>query len=121
MKRLLAVLLLLIAAACASTPQGPPPLNPVGVFEFQTTVQGGAVTGTIEVSGQADAYTGVIRTSVTQDIPIAGVAVENNLMVVTGDTPDGVVTIRMLFTGDEFTGRWELAGDGDTLTGRRRS
>jgi hypothetical protein len=120
MKRLLAVVLLLFTAACASTPPGPPPFNPVGTFEFETTVNGGPVTGSVEVTGQEDAYGGTIRTSVTPDLPIAGVAVEGNLMVVTGDTPDGVVTIRMSFTGDNFTGRWELAGDGGPLAGRRR-
>lgn len=120
MKRLLAVVLLLLAAACASAPPGPPPFDPVGVFEFQTTVNGGPVTGSVEVTGQPDAYGGTIRTSATPDLPIAGVAVDGNVLVVTGDTPDGVVTLRMTFTGDDFTGRWELAGDGGTLTGRRR-
>lgn len=120
MKRLLAVVLLLLAAACASTPPGPPPFNPVGTFEFETAVNGNPVTGTVEVAGQEDAYTGTVRTSATPDLPIAGVAVEGNLMVVTADTPDGVVTLRMSFTGNDFTGRWELAGDSGTLSGRRR-
>jgi hypothetical protein len=120
MKRLLAVVVLLLTAACASTPPGPPPFNPVGTFEFETTVNGGPVTGSVEVTGQEDAYGGTVRTSVTPDMPIAGVAVEGNLMVVTADTPDGPVTLRMSFTGNDFTGRWELAGDSGTLTGRRR-
>jgi hypothetical protein len=120
MKRLLAAVLLLLAAACASTPPGPPPFNPVGVFEFETTVNGGPVTGSVEVTGQPDAYGGTVRTSVTPDLPIAGLAVEGNLMVVTADTPDGVVTLRMSFTGNDFTGRWELAGDSGPLTGSRR-
>lgn len=120
MKRLLAVVLLLWAAACASAPQGPPPFNPAGVFDFQTTVDGGPVTGSVEITGQPDAYTGTLRTSATPDLPIAGVAVAGNVLVVTADTPDGVLTLRMTFAGDDFTGRWELAGDGGTLTGRRR-
>lgn len=121
MKRLFAAALLLFIAACASAPRGPAPLNPAGVFEFETTVDGGPVTGSVEITGQPDTYTGTIRTSVTQDMPIAGVAVDGNLLVVTADTPDGVLTLRMRFTGDEFTGGWTLAGDGAPLTGRRRT
>lgn len=120
MKRLLAALLVLFAAACASTPPGPPPFNPVGIFDFETTVNGGPATGSVEVTGQPDAYSGTVRTSVTSDLPIASVAVDGNNMVVTADTPDGVVTLYMAFAGDEFTGRWELSGDGGTLAGRRR-
>lgn len=120
MKRLLAVVLLLLAAACASTPPGPPPFNPVGTFEFETELNGSPLTGTVEVTGQEDAYGGTLRTSATPDLPIAGVAVEGNLMVVTADTPNGVVTLRMSFTGNDFIGRWELAGDSGPLAGRRR-
>jgi hypothetical protein len=118
MKRMLAALVLFLAA-CATAPRGPAPLNPVGMFEFQTTVNGGPVTGGLEVTGQAGAYHGFIRTSVTQDIPITGVAVTGQQMVVTGDTPDGEVTISLTFVDDNFTGRWTLNGDGGDITGRR--
>jgi hypothetical protein len=119
MKRLLAAALVLITAACASAPRGPAPLNPVGVFEFTTAVDGNPITGGVEVTGQAGAYGGRIRTSITPDMPISNVAVMGNEMVVTGDTPDGPVTLTMTFTGDTFTGSWELNGDGGNLTGRR--
>jgi hypothetical protein len=119
MKRMLAAALVLFLAACATAPRGPAPLNPVGMFEFQTTVNGGPVTGGLEVTGQAGAYGGFIRTSVTPDIPVTAVRVSGQEMVVTGDTGDGPVTISLTFTGDTFTGHWELNGDGGDLSGRR--
>lgn len=119
MKRILAAALVLLTAACASTPRGPAPLNPVGTFELETTVNGNAVTGSVEVTGQPGAYGGTIRTSVTPDIPITSVTVSGQEMVVTGDTPDGPVTLNFTFTGDTFTGRWELNGGGEPLSGRR--
>ncbi|HEU4883456.1 MAG TPA: hypothetical protein VFT45_14445 [Longimicrobium sp.] len=119
MKRMLAAALVLFLAACATAPRGPAPLNPVGMFDFQTAVDGNPVTGGLEVTGQAGAYGGFIRTSVTPDIPITGVRVTGQEMVVTGDTPDGPVTITLTFTGDTFTGHWELNGDGGDITGRR--
>jgi hypothetical protein len=119
MKRMLAAALLLLTAACATAPRGPAPLNPVGTFEFLTTVGGNPVSGGMDVTGQPGAYAGTIRTSVTTDIPITSVAVTGQQMVVTGDTPDGPVTITVTFTGDTFTGRWALNGDGGDLSGRR--
>ena len=118
MKRMLAALVLFLAA-CATAPRGPAPLNPLGMFEFQTMVNGGPVSGSLEVTGQAGAYAGFIRTSVTPDIPITAVRVSGQEMVVTGDTGDGPVTINLVFSGDTFTGRWALNGDGGDITGRR--
>jgi hypothetical protein len=50
------------------------------------------------------------------------VTVTGREMVVTGETPNGTLTIRMTFTdGPNFTGGWTLAGDGAPLTGHRTS
>lgn len=123
MKRLLAAALLLLAAACSTAPPpppAPPPLNPVGTFEFQTSVDGNTVTGTAEVTGRDGVYGGVIRTSATPDLPITDVTVEGDTMVVRSTVNGGTLTLRMVFTGDEFTGGWTLPDDSGTLTGRRR-
>jgi len=128
-KLLLAAVLSLAASACAGGPApeaapaqsaAPAAVNPVGRFEFSTTVQGQPVTGAIEIAGAPGAYTGQITTSVTPPLPVASVTVNGQEMVVTGNTPEGVVTLRLAFTdGTSFTGGWELAGDGGTLSGRR--
>lgn len=102
------------AAARAGT------VNPVGRFEFATSVQGQPVTGAIQIAGTEGAYTGQITTSVTPPLPLSSVAVTGQQLVVSGNTPDGPLTMRLTFTdGTAFTGTWELDGDTGSMTGRR--
>jgi hypothetical protein len=134
--RTLATALLLIAAGCAPAPAAAPSampapapqpaaapagvLNPVGKYEFTTSLQGQALTGAMEITGTPGAYKGRITTSATEPIEITAVTVNGREMVVTGETPDGTLTVRMTFTdGQSFTGGWSLAGDGATMTGHR--
>lgn len=131
MKRtFVAALALLAACAPAATPPAEPapsvavpaapaPVNPVGTFNFQTTVQGDPVTGSIEITGTPGAYGGTLRTSVTPDIALSGVTVDGQRMVVVSDTPDGQLVLTMNFTGNTFTGGWTLNGDAGDLTGHR--
>lgn len=132
-KLLLAATMTLAAAACASagttaettttsTAVAAPAasVNPVGRYEFTTSVQGQTVTGALEIAGSPGAYTGQITTSITPPIPVTGVTATGQAMVVTGNTPDGALTIRMNFAdATAFTGGWELAGDSGSITGRR--
>lgn len=129
-----AALVLLAACAPAATPGDPTPaptappavtttsaaVNPVGTFEFTTSVNGDMVTGSVEVTGTPGAYGGTIRTSATPDIPVTGVTTNGQQMVVTADTPDGELTIAMNFTGDTFTGGWTLGGGSGEMRGQRR-
>jgi hypothetical protein len=126
MKRMIAAALLLFVAACAPAPIASPPplpppaaLNPVGVFEFTTAVDGNEVRGSVEVTGQPGAYGGTVRTSITPDIPVTGVTVTGQTLLVAASTPDGPLTFALTFNGDAFTGRWELNGDGGDVTGHR--
>jgi hypothetical protein len=138
MKALATVLLLMSSAACATAPAGEPApappatavpappraaaLNPVGKYEFTTSLQGQTLTGTMEIAGTPGAYTGRITSSATEPIPITTVTVEGQNMTVAGETPNGTLTIRMTMAADgTFTGGWTLAGDGATLTGKRTS
>ena len=136
-KHILAAVLSLAAAACstAPAPETTPgsttittttatsaTVNPVGRYEFTTSVQGQMITGGVEIAGTPGAYTGQITTSITPPLPIAGVTATGQQVVVTGNTPDGTITFRMNFTdATNFTGGWELAGDSGALTGRRVS
>jgi hypothetical protein len=129
-----AALVLLAACAPAATSAGDPvpapttappavttaaAVNPVGTFEFTTSVNGDMVTGSIEVTGNAGAYGGTIRTSATPDIPVRGVTVNGQQMVVTADTPDGELVLTLNFTGNNFTGGWTLGGGSGEMRGQR--
>lgn len=95
-------------------------VNPVGRYEFTTSFQGQPITGGILVAGTPGAYTGQITTSVTPPLPISSITAMGQEMVVTGNTPDGVLTIRVNFTdATAFAGAWEWSGDSGSLTGRR--
>ena len=119
-KLFLAAMTALVVAACASAPRGPAPLDPVGRYEFTTTFQGQTVTGAVLIGGSPGAYTGQITTNITEPLPVTGVAVNGQEMVVTASTPDGDLTIRMNFTdANAFTGGWQMPGDSGTLTGTR--
>jgi len=137
MKAFAIALLLMSSAACSTMPAteaapaappapvaapAPAALNPVGKYEFTTSLQGQTLTGTMEVTGTPGAYAGRITSSATEPIAITAVTVEGQNMTVTGETPSGTLTIRMVMAGDgTFTGGWTLAGDGATLTGKRVS
>ncbi|HST59074.1 MAG TPA: hypothetical protein VLK84_10305 [Longimicrobium sp.] len=104
----------------SSAPASAATVNPVGRYEFATSVQGQPVTGGMTVGGTPGAYTGQITTSITPPLPISSVTATGQQMVVTGSTPDGALTIRVNFTdATAFTGSWELSGDSGSLTGRR--
>ena len=133
MKAFATALLLVSAAACTTAPateSAPAPMpaapaaaaavNPVGRYEFATTLQGQMLTGALEITGTPGAYAGRVTSSATEPIPITAVTVEGQTLTVTGDTPNGALTIHMTFTeSGAFTGNWTLAGDGATLTGKR--
>src|SRR5215213_4020568 len=138
MKAIATALLLLSATACTATPApepapapqpaaapapsapvAPAAVNPVGRYEFVSTLQGQELTGTMEITGAPGAYAGRITSSATQPIEITSVTVEGQSMTVTGETGNGTLTIKMNFTeGGTFTGGWTLGNDGATLTGR---
>jgi hypothetical protein len=140
MKSIATALLLISAAACAATPAAepvpappPPPmavpappapsaLNPVGKYEFASTLNGSLITGTLEITGTPGTYAGRLTSTATEPITISGATVEGQTMTVTGETGNGTLTIRMTFAADgTFTGNWALSGDGAPLTGRRTS
>jgi hypothetical protein len=94
-------------------------IDPVGSYEFSTTVDGQAVTGTLTIGGTAGAYTGRIVTNMFPEIPVTGAKVEDKTVIATGSMPDGELTIRMLMDGMNFTGRWELGGDTGEFNGKK--
>lgn len=133
MKRTLVLCFALAAGACASaqpetvtparevTPAPPAAVDPVGVFDFATTVEGMAVTGTLTVNrSAAGAYEGSIATNITETIPVRSVTVSGQRMDVVGDTPDGPISLVLEFRGDEFSGSWTTGAMSGTHSGKRR-
>lgn len=116
------IALALTLGACASTPRADAPtdVDPTGTFSLSTTVQGMAVDGQMRIAGEPGAYDGSFYSDVTGEIPFTGVSVEGDRVLITADTPDGAIEIRLLFEGGAFTGSWSGENDGGTVRGRRQ-
>lgn len=101
------------------TPRQPAPLNPVGNYEFTTTVNGSPVAGSMVVTRTAGTYGGTITTDMTGDLPITAVAVEGNVVSITADTPQGPVSMRMTVQGEQVSGTWVLGDSAGDFQGKR--
>lgn len=123
MTRTLTFALCLLTGACASakvTPDAPAALDPVGVYDFTTTVDGTVVSGTITITQGTSGYGGSLETNATETIPVRSVTVEGRKLTVLANSPDGPVTFIMTLDGDEFAGTWSYAGMSGSHTGKRR-
>ncbi len=107
------------AAAVAAAPAKPAAVNPVGQFEFNTEVNGSPMKGSIRIAGTTGNYSGSMTSDITPELPITSIAVDGQTMKLAMDTPNGAATINIQFTGDTFTGNWELGGASGPLTGKR--
>jgi hypothetical protein len=128
---------LLLLAACASSPRQtlpdtPPPipeqrivaapvLSPVGQFEFSTvTPDGTPVRGTISISGAPGAYTGSIDAGEHGAFPIKSVVVSGQTITINAEHPQGPLDVRLTFVADDFTGSWQLGPDTGEVAGKRK-
>lgn len=114
-------LLVLAVAACASRPSGPPPLNPVGTYEFSTAVDGQPFGGTMEITGTPGSYSGWIRGDGIPPIPITSVTVQGQSMRIAASLDGTPVAIDLTFNGTQFTGNWSAGEMGGALSGRKLS
>ena len=129
-------LVLLLLAACASSPRQAvpasppaipetrvtptPALNPVGEFDWASGLPDGTpLKGTIAITGSAGAYTGSITAEGLGVFPIKNVVVTGQTMVINADHPDGPLEVRLTFGGDEFLGSWYLGDSTGQMTGKR--
>lgn len=106
------------AAAVAAKPSKAA-VNPVGQFEFNTEVNGSPMKGNLRIAGTTGGWTGSMTSDITPELPITSIAVDGQTMKLVMDTPNGAATINLSFTGDTFTGNWELGGASGPLTGKR--
>ena len=127
---------LLLLAACASSPRAnvpeappaipearvipAPAVNPVGEFEWSSSLGDGTpIKGTIAITGSADAYTGAINAVDLGVFPIKSVVVTGQDVVINADHPDGPLTVRLKFLGDDFSGSWLLGPETGLMVGKR--
>ena len=131
-------LLVLVLAACASSPreaiperapQIPEPattrvaaaVDPVGEFEYSTmTPDGTPLSGVITVRGTPGSYTGGIDAGAMGVFPIKGVTVAGQTMTIAAEHPEGPIEVRLTLVGDEFTGSWHLGTDTGEIAGKRK-
>lgn len=105
----------------AATQQSTAVVDPIGVYDFTTVVDGQTVSGTLHIEGAPGNYKGRIVTAVFPEIPIVGASVEKNVITARGSMPDGELTLRMVMEGPtDFKGNWALGGGGGEVTGKKR-
>lgn len=112
-----------VAAACArggAEPPTPAPLDPVGTYSFETTVEGQTVTGRVVIRGEPGSYTGMIEPDVgPPPMEIYSVTVDGQQLTAVADAGGEDVVLTLTFDGDNFTGTWVLGFDSGVLVGRR--
>ncbi|MGQ0715052.1 MAG: hypothetical protein ACT4PJ_15230 [Gemmatimonadaceae bacterium] len=127
---------LLLLAACASSPREAVPerppgipmpqaqsvaLDPVGALEFSSmTPDGHAVSGVITIRGTPGSYTGSIEAGEMGTFPIKGVTTSGQTMTIASEHPSGALEVRLTFVGDEFTGSWHLGPETGEIAGKRK-
>jgi hypothetical protein len=131
------IAILALTTACAHSPQAAPrptapapaaspsvtpaaALDPVGVYDFSTMIEGDQVTGTITITGSPGAYGGTISSSATPDMPIRSVTVSDSTITVTADTDNGELVSRFTLTGQDLSGEWTVGDMSGTTKGRKR-
>lgn len=129
--RIVAASAFALAAACASAPDAAPrdttpvaaeargEVDPVGGYTFTTTVQGRTVDGHLRITGTPGSWAGSFHTPVTGELPLSSVDVYGQEVRITANTPDGMVHVRMMFSGDTYTGDWSLGAEAGAISGRR--
>ena len=123
-------IVLLLLAACASSPREAvpaarvtptPALNPVGELEWASALPDGTpIKGTVTISGSPGAYTGAVTAEGLGVFPIKTVVVTGQSMVINADHPDGPLEIRLTFVANDFTGSWLLGDSTGEMAGKRR-
>lgn len=117
---------LLMMAACGRS-QGPAtptpaPFDPVGNYTARTDFQGQSVTLRISISGTPGSWTGLLSTDADlPSVPLTTVTVDGNTVTARGNAMGQILEVTMVFTGDDFTGTWNVAGVSGAMTGRRNS
>lgn len=116
------VLILTLAAACASGPSGPPPFDPVGTYDFSADLNGEALTGTMVIEATGEGYTGELATPMLPipPAPINSVQVVDQTVTIEADGPEGLLLIELVVTDTGLEGTWAM-GEGSGIFTATRS
>ena len=124
---LLAVGLVMIACsqstgggAAAAPPQPEPTLDPVGVYDFTTSLDGQPLTGMITITGSPGSYSGSISTDMMGTVALRSFSVDGMDLMFMADLPDATVSFFLTFEGDSFTGEWDAGGMTGFMSGSKR-
>lgn len=127
MKRALTCILALVVGGCATGSAADQAINPLGIYDFTTFIQGQAVSGTIRIERMQGRYRGGIMTTGLSPMSILNVAVDGQWLTIRSNTGTNPLELILAFVGNSFTGEWIIrneAGeieDRGTLSGRRRT
>jgi len=107
------------ARSAPPQPTAAPTLDPLGVYDFSTEVDGQPVTGVLSISGSPGAYTATMSSDIG-NIGVRNIKVEGMRLSFIGDHPDATVFIEVVFSGDSFAGEWDAGDMFGYISGSRR-
>lgn len=115
----LALLGLASASACATTPAGPPPFDPVGSYEYTAFFEGQALPGTMTIEEGYEGYEGTILSDAFPPVPILSVTVDGQAGTIEAVGPGGPLLIEFTVTDDMMQGTWTMGVQRGEFTATR--
>jgi hypothetical protein len=104
------------ATATADTPWG---AKPTGVYDLVADVDGTPHNATLSMTADSTGATKAVIETEGESHPMT-VAVSEPELVLTTDTPQGAMTIRLKRQGEKLAGTWTRAMEGGKVEGTRR-
>lgn len=108
-------------AACATTPAGPPPFDPVGSYTYTALMEGQPLPGTMTITEGEDGYEGTIRSDMFPPIAITAVVVEGQTGMIEAAGPNGPIVIEFVATEAMIEGTWVMGEQGGNFSAARIS
>lgn len=120
-RRLTTLPVALLLAGCASAPQGPPPFDPAGTYDYSASLEGMVISGTMTIDGTDGAYGGRMLSDIAPPIPINSVVVEGQAITIEASGPEGPLTIQLTASGSSVAGTWSMGGMSGSFSGNKTS
>lgn len=95
-------------------------VDPIGVYDFTTDVDGMPLTGTIHIEKAAEVLGGRIDSDMTGPMPITAVTIAEDGVSLSFQSPEGPGTFQLVIDEMELSGSWEVAGMSGQVAGRKR-